>query len=34
MFRFRGDKVCEIQPFYFDTAPVIAAVQRKSRKAG
>ena len=34
VFRFRGDKVCEIQPFYFDPAPVIAAVQRKARKAG
>ena len=34
MFRFRGDKVCEIQPFYFDAAPVIAAVQRKTCKAG
>ena len=34
MFRFRGDKVCEIRPFYFDPAPVVAAVQRKARKAG
>ena len=34
MFRFRGDKVCELKPFYFDPAPVIAAVQRKARKAG
>jgi ketosteroid isomerase-like protein len=34
LFRFRGDKVCEIQPFYFDAAPVVAAVQRKTRKAG
>jgi hypothetical protein len=33
LFRFRGDKVCEIQPFYFDVAPVIAAVQRNTRKA-
>ena len=34
MFRFRGDKVCELKPFYFDPAPVIAAVQRKARRAG
>lgn len=29
MFRFRGDKVCEIRPFYFDPAPVFAAVEAK-----
>ena len=35
IFRFRGDKVCEIQPFYFDPAPVIAAVNRRRQaKAG
>lgn len=29
VFRFRGDKVCEIQPFYFDPAPMIAAVRSR-----
>ena len=29
MFRFRGDKVCEIRPYYFDPAPVHAAVRAK-----
>jgi ketosteroid isomerase-like protein len=33
MFRFRGDRVCEIRPFYFDPAPVFAAVEAK-RAAG
>lgn len=29
MFRFRGDQVCEVRPFYFDPAPVFAAVAAK-----
>jgi ketosteroid isomerase-like protein len=29
MFRFRGDKVCEIRPFYFDPTPVVAAVRAR-----
>lgn len=29
MFRFRGDKICEIRPYYFDPAPVHAAVRAK-----
>jgi ketosteroid isomerase-like protein len=29
MLRFRGDKVCEIKPYYFDPAAVIAAVKAK-----
>jgi ketosteroid isomerase-like protein len=29
MFRFRGDKICEIRPYYFDPAPVFAAVEAK-----
>lgn len=29
MFRFRGEQVCEIRPYYFDPAPVIAAVAAK-----
>lgn len=29
MFRFRGNQVCEIKPFYFDPAPVIAACRAK-----
>jgi ketosteroid isomerase-like protein len=28
-FRFRGDQICEILPFYFDPAPVVAAVEAK-----
>ncbi len=31
LFRFRGDKVCEIKPYYFDAAPVVAAVAAKRR---
>ncbi len=27
MFRFRGDRVCEIRPYYFDPSPVLAAVK-------
>jgi len=27
VFRFRGDKVCEIRPYYFDPAPVWAAAR-------
>jgi hypothetical protein len=33
LFRFRGDKVCEIRPYYFDPAPVIAACKAKTRAA-
>jgi len=29
MFRFRGDQVCELRPYYFDPAPVVAAVAAK-----
>ena len=29
MFRFRDGKCCEIKPYYFDPAPVIAAAARK-----
>lgn len=29
MFRFRDGKVCEIKPYYFDPAPVIAAAGAK-----
>jgi ketosteroid isomerase-like protein len=29
VFRFRGEKVCEIKPYYFDAAPVIAAAKAK-----
>lgn len=31
MFRFRGDKCCEIRPFYFDPANFTAAVEAKKR---
>ncbi len=30
LFRFRDGKVCEIVPYYFDPAPVIAACAAKS----
>jgi hypothetical protein len=30
LFRFRDGKCCEIQPFYFDPAPVIAAAKAKT----
>lgn len=29
LYRFRGDKVCEIRPYYFDPAPIIAACKAK-----
>lgn len=31
MFRFRDGKCCEIKPYYFDPAPVIAAGERKKQ---
>lgn len=30
LFRFRDGKVCEIKPYYFDPAPIIAACQTKA----
>jgi hypothetical protein len=33
LFRFRGDKVCEIKPYYFDPAPVVAACAAKAKTA-
>lgn len=30
MFVFRGDKVCEIRPYYFDPATVVAACNAKA----
>lgn len=29
MYEFRGDKVCEIKPYYFDPAPILAACKAK-----
>ncbi len=29
VYRFQGDLVCEIKPFYFDAAPIVAAVEAK-----
>lgn len=29
MFRFRDGKVCEIKPFYYDPAPIVAACEAK-----
>ena len=31
MFRIRGDKVCEIRPYYFDPSIVTEAVKAKAR---
>ena len=31
LFRFRGDKVCEIRPYYFDPAPMVAAAAAHKR---
>jgi predicted SnoaL-like aldol condensation-catalyzing enzyme len=33
LFRFRGDKCCEIRPYYFDPAQFIAAVRAKQAAA-
>lgn len=33
LFRFRDGKVCEIRPYYFDPAPVVAACSAKKRAA-
>jgi SnoaL-like domain len=30
LYRFRGNKICEIKPYYFDPAPIIAACKAKS----
>eukprot|EP01041_Mallomonas_annulata_P029381 gene29381-51366_t len=29
LFRFRDGKICEIRPYYFDPAPVVAACEAK-----
>jgi hypothetical protein len=34
VFRFRGDKVCEIRPYYFDPNTIVAACEAKRAKAG
>ncbi|WP_068071692.1 nuclear transport factor 2 family protein [Novosphingobium lentum] len=33
MYRFRGDKVCEIRPYYFDPAQIVAACEAKQALA-
>ncbi len=33
MFRFRGDKICEIRPYYFDPAPCVEAAAKKAGAA-
>jgi ketosteroid isomerase-like protein len=33
VIRFRGTQICEIRPFYFDPAPMIAAAARKSTES-
>jgi ketosteroid isomerase-like protein len=33
LFRFREGKVCEIRPYYFDPAPIVAACNAKSEAA-
>lgn len=30
LFRFRDGKVCEIKPYYFDPAPIVAACKAKA----
>lgn len=30
MYRFRDGKICEIPPYYFDSAPIIAACRAKT----
>jgi len=30
VIRFRGNQICEIRPFYFDPAPMIAAAARRN----
>jgi ketosteroid isomerase-like protein len=30
LFRFRDGKVCEIRPYYFDPAPIVAACEAKA----
>lgn len=32
LFRFRDGKVCEIKPYYFDPAPMIAAAEARKAK--
>ena len=32
MFLFRGDKICEIRPYYFSAGPLIAACKAKAGK--
>jgi ketosteroid isomerase-like protein len=34
MFRFRDGKICEIRPFYFDPAPILAACAAKAALKG
>lgn len=33
LFRFRDGKCCEIKPYYFDPAPILAAARRKQEAA-
>lgn len=33
LFRFRDGKVCEIKPYYYDPAPIVAACAAKSATA-
>lgn len=34
MLRFRGDRVCEIRPYYFDTVPIVAEAEAVKRARG
>lgn len=34
LFRFRGDKLCEIKPYYFDPRTMVAACEAKRAQAG
>jgi ketosteroid isomerase-like protein len=33
LYRFRDGKVCEIKPYYFDPAPILAACKAKAAQA-
>ena len=34
VIRFRGNQICEIRPYYFDAAPMVAAAAARRAEAG
>jgi hypothetical protein len=34
VIRFRGKQICEIRPYYFDAAPMVAAAAARRSEAG